>query len=201
MKVISFENNEDWMEARRGKITGSRLKGIVVKRGTNEKIGYYELIAEKIAEPADDESPMERGHRLEEEAVDKFTEQTGIEVDTSLVIWQREDNECIAISPDGAIGDTGAVEVKCLSSARHVEAYITKKIPKDYIEQTQQYFIVNDKLETLHFVMYDPRMPKKLELILFELKREDMEDVIKELHEYQTTKLEEINKIVSELTF
>jgi len=200
MRVRQFETKEEWIDARRGKITGSRLKDILVKRGTGEKIGYYELIAERIAEKADDENPMDRGTRLEEEAIEKFSEKTGKQFDTSLVIWEREDNPSIAISPD-AFNETEAVEVKCLSSARHIEAKLTGEYPKDYHEQIIQYFIVNDNLQILHFVMYDPRMPKHLQLIIFEIYRGEIEEEIKSLHEYQTKKLEEINKIVTELTF
>ena len=45
MKIINFgENEEEWMKNRAGKITGSSLKDIVVKRGTAKKKGFYQLI-------------------------------------------------------------------------------------------------------------------------------------------------------------
>lgn len=201
MQVKKFHSKEEWLEARRGKITGSRLKDIVVKRGTSEKIGFYELIAERIATTPEDENPMDRGTRLEEEAILKFMNETKLSVDKSLVIWEREDNPSIAISPDGIIGKKGAVEVKCLSSARHIEAKLTGQYPKDYHEQILQYFIVNDELEVLHFVMYDPRMPEKLQLVMFQIFRFDIEDEIKEMHEYEEQKLKQIEEIINQLTF
>lgn len=204
MKVNKFDNKEEWLLARRGKITGSRLKDLVVKRGTGEKIGYYELIAERLATSPEDENPMDRGTRLEEEAIEKFVTTLGLDredVDTSLVIWEREDNPSIAISPDAFIGETMAIEVKCLSSAKHIEAKLTGQYPKEYHEQIIQYFIVNDKLEILHFVMYDPRMPENLQLVTFKILRGDIEEEIQFLKDYQIQKLEEINRIVTELTF
>lgn len=201
MITKKFQNKEDWLIARRGKITGSRLKDIVVKRGTSEKIGFYELIAERLATAPEDENPMDRGIRLEDEAIQKYREKTGLEIDTSLVIWEREDNPSIAISPDGIVGKSGAIEVKCLSSARHIEAKITGKYPKDYHEQIIQYFVVNDGLEVLHFVMYDPRMPQHLQLIDFQIFRFDIEEEIKEMHEYEVNKLKEIDEIINQLTF
>ena len=160
MKTKTYQNKEEWFDARLGKITGSRLKDLIVKRGTGKKIGYYELIAERIALPADNENPMDRGTRLEEEALLKFEEHTGKNVDNSLVIWEREDNEHIAISPDGIINENEAVEVKCLSSARHIEALLTGELPSEYEYQRLQYFIVNENLKTLYWVFYDPRIPK-----------------------------------------
>ncbi len=200
MKVTNFTDKDEWLLARRCKITGSRLKNIVVKRGTGKKIGFYELVAERLGLPADEENPMDRGTRLEDEAIQRFTKETKKEVDPSLIMWSREDNPNIAISPDGVISDTEAVEVKCLGSARHIEAFLTQKIPSDYEEQVLQYFIVNDKLEKLYFVFYDPRLEAK-DFFYIEVNRKDKEDEIKFLLDYQREVLEEVNQIVINLTF
>lgn len=200
MKTLNFDTKEEWLEARYGKITGSRLKDIVVKRGTGKKIGFYELIAERIAVNASDENPMERGTRLESEAIERFCKETGKEVDTSLVMWLRDDNESIAISPDGFIGEKEAVECKCLSSARHIEAFLTQEIPEEYQMQKLQYFIVNDKLETLHWVFYDPRILCK-DYFVIEIHRKDVQAEIDMYLDYQRTTLEEVDAIVTKLTF
>lgn len=200
MKTLKFETQEEWLAARRGKITGTRLKDILTKRGTGKKKGYYELIAERIAIEADGENPMARGLRLEEEAVTRFQTETGKEVDTSLVIWQREDCESIAISPDGFIGDTEAIEIKCLSSASHIEAWLTKEVPSEYQDQVMQYFCVNDKLETVYSVFFDPRIPAK-DYFVIETKREEVQEKVESYLAYQKDTIAEINAIVLELTF
>ena len=196
----TYESREEWLEARRGKITGSRLKDIVVKRGTGRKIGFYELIAERLGLAADEENPMDRGTRLEPEAMERFISETGKKVDTSLVIWMRDDNESIAISPDGIIGKTEAVEVKCLSSAKHIEALITKSVPDEYEFQALQYFIVNDKLRKLHMVFYDPRMLKH-DYFALEITREEMQERVDQYLAYEQQTLEEVDAIVNELSF
>lgn len=200
MKTLKFEDRDTWLAARRGKITGSRLKDIIVKRGTGYKIGFYELIAERIAVAPNGENPMDRGTRLEEEAMARFIEETGKKVDTSLVLWTRDDNDSIAVSPDGFIGKKEAVECKCLASARHIEAWLSKEIPSEYQEQAIQYFIVNKDLTTLYFVFYDPRIPAK-DYFVIEIKRKDIKDKIDEYLDYQQKILEEVNKIVNDLTF
>jgi predicted phage-related endonuclease len=200
MKTLKFDNREDWLVSRRGRITGSRLKDIVVKRGTGRKVGFYELIAERLGIAGDDENAMERGTRLEPEAMAKYAEATSQELDTSLVIWSREDNESIAISPDGFIGETKAVECKCLSSARHIEAYLTQQIPDEYECQKLQYFIVNDKLEELDWVFYDPRLLAK-PFFVITVKRADVQEKVTEYLEYQKNTIAEVNEIVNSLTF
>jgi len=199
MKILKFENKESWMLARRGKITGSRLKDIVVKRGTGYKLGYYELIAERLAISPDNEDPMARGTRLEPEAIERFKKETGKKVNTDLVIWTHEENESIAVSPDGTIGKTEAVECKCLSSARHLEAFLTQTVPSEYEMQATQYFIVNEKLKKLYLVFYDPRIQSK-DYFVLELKREELKEDIAQYLEYQKNILLEVDKIVLELS-
>lgn len=205
MKVNKYETKEEWLEARHGKITGSSLKNIVTLRGNTKKVGYWQLIADRLASDPDDEDVMERGNRLEAEAIEKFTEYTGKEVNTDLVIWMRDDNDCIALSPDGYIENDGkiteAVEVKCLNSATHVEALVTDKIPKEYDFQVLQYFIVNDDLEQLHFVMYDPRFIEKLQVKIFNVQRGDVQDDIDVYLKYEQDTLNEVEDIVNKLTF
>lgn len=200
MKVKYFATKDDWLDGRKGKITGSVLKDIVVKRGSGEKVGFYQIIADRISQKTD-EDPMERGSRLEPEAIDVFSSKIGKDIDTSLVIWERDDNPSIAISPDGFMGETEAVEVKCLSGAKHIESYLTNKIPEEYHYQVLQYFIVNEKLETLYFVLYNPEMPEKIQMHYFIISRKDVQDQVDTYTAYQKEKLATIDEIINTLTF
>lgn len=200
MKTQQYQSKEEWLAARRGKITGSRLKDIVVKRGTGKKIGFWELVSEGLGVAPEDESAMDRGSRLEAEALERFAKETGKKLDTSLVIWSREDDESIAISPDAFIGKKEAVETKCLSSARHIEAYFTQKVPSDYEFQILQYFIVNDSLKTVYLVFYDPRILVK-DYFVLTINRADKEEEIKEYLQYQKDTMKEVREYINQLTF
>lgn len=200
MKTNKYESREEWLAARRGKITGSRLKDIVVKRGTGKKIGFWELVAEGIGVAPDDESAMDRGSRLEAEALERFAKESGKKLDTSLVIWTREDDESIAISPDAFIGKKEAVETKCLSSARHIEAYFTQEVPDEYEFQVLQYFIVNDTLKTLYLVFYDPRILVK-DYFVLTINRKDKEEAIAQYLQYQKDTIKEVREYINQLTF
>lgn len=199
MKIQRFDNEQDWLEARRGKITGSRIGLVFSRRDKKPLKAFYEIIAERVALPADGENAMERGHRLEDEAAARFTKETGKPVDTSLVLWSREDNDGIAITPDGVISKTEALEIKCLNSASHIEAFLTDQVPSEYDFQVLQYFIVNDKLKTLYFVFYDPRMPK--DFFYFTIKRADVAGRVAEYLALERQALVQIEDAVSQLTF
>lgn len=200
MKIEVFEDRYSWLEARRGKITGSRLGDVYSPKGV-KKIGFYEVIAERLGISDDgSETPMDRGTRLESEALDEYEKATGKKLDRSKVLWMRDDNESIAISPDASvIGEKRAVETKCLSSARHIEAVITGKVPKDYEYQRLQYFIVNDELEALDFVFYDPRL-YAAPLKIITTTRAEVQDQITAILAYQRDTLTEIDEIVNRLS-
>lgn len=202
MIVQTFDNEADWLKARLGKITGSRLDDIVVKRGTDNKIGFYELLAERLAKPSEvEETALEHGHRCEPEAISRFEQKTGKTVDRSLVIWSRADNENIAISPDGIVegtDNTEAIEAKCLSSANHLKAWHKKEIPKDYHYQMLQYFIVNDNLQKLTFAFLDPRLIA-CDFFTIEVTRSEVLAEIEEITIYQRQKLAEVEALADSI--
>lgn len=202
MKITQFQDEFQWIEARRTKITGTRLKDIVVLRGNNEKQGFYELIAERLAIPRPEgENKMQRGHDLEIIAIELCEKELNKTFIKDLVIWERDDNSSIALSPDGYTEDLKeAIEVKCLSSAEQIKSAINNEYPDDYKFQVLQYFIVNEELETLHFVLYDPSLTVK-SYLRFEINREEIQSDIDKYLEYERLKLEKISKIVKELSF
>lgn len=248
MKTLLFESREAWLEARRGKITGSTSKEIIPTGGPTKemistvldthgiehkktakkeeleallpagthselirlmpkKLGFFKLIAERLALPPEDgENEMERGSQLECEAVERFAKLTGKKFNTNLVMWVSDKDDSIAVSPDAfeEVEDgkpiEEAVEVKCLGSARHIMAWYYKEVPDDYWWQVLQYFIVNDQLKRLNFVMYDPRIPA-IELVIITVTREQLQAQVDEYLEYQRTTISEVNEIVNKLTF
>ena len=200
MKTKKFKSEEEWLEARRGLISGTKLKDILPKqRGNGYRAGFYEIIAERVAIPATQEGAMDRGKRLEEEAIEEFEKETKKKVNKDLVIWYRDDEENISISPDGYIGKKEAIEVKCLSSARHIEAWLTNEIPSEYDAQVIQYFIVNEDLQKLYFMFYDPRMPKSL--FWMEVKRGEVKDKVDEYLKLEIEALKKIKELEKQLTF
>lgn len=256
MKVQKFtdeypgERNKKWLQARLGKMTGTRpVDNIVILKADiskaleeskiifkktdskeeleallppdamrklrneafasrEKKIVFYELIAEKLSVSEEDmdgyvpnETPMDRGTRMEKFAIDRFEKETSKKVDATKALWMREDDEDIAISPDGVISETEAIETKCKSSALHVKAYLTKEIPSEYEMQVLQYFIVNDKLLTLNFVFYDTRLPA-IAYFVIEVTRQSIgEEKIAEYLEYQKKTLAEVREVVNSITF
>lgn len=204
MLISSNEQNTDaWYAERKGVITGSKLGDLVVYRGTKRKIGFYKIMAERIGIDDESEDAMERGHALEPEAIAAFEAATGKTV-SKVGLCRSESNPYIGLSPDGLIKNGNvyneAVEVKCLSSAHHLMAWFEKEIPSDYEEQVAQYFIVDEDLQTLHFVFFDPRITAKPYFVI-EVTRAEISDRIEMLKAYQEKSLAEMEEMINQLTF
>lgn len=114
MKILNVkQGSEEWHEARREKITGTKLKNV---KGT--KIAQYQQMAELIAETRTERSKvfrvsaeMERGLSEEPFAIKRFTEITGKKVfEVGLCI--SEENDFWINSPDGLIKPEGMTELE-----------------------------------------------------------------------------------------
>ena len=224
MRIVRLEqNSEAWLLHRLGKATGSKAKFIKPLKYGGTPSGFYTLLAEKIAIPPDGERAIDRGHRLENPALERLSVELNLPIDLEPGMWESDVDSDIAISPDGAevVADgetpTWAAEAKCLSSANHLRWVINdlnarKKddyfafdsIPdyktNCYKEQVLQYFVVNEKLETLYFVLYDDRII--LDQYVFHVitvKREDVEELIEQQKYEQLDTLITINKLIAEL--
>lgn len=207
MKIVNLDQNTDeWLEFRKGKITGSKLKDVITERGSGKKDGFYELIADRLSLPEEsDEQAHDRGHRLENEALELFEFNTGKVVDKDCGMWLSDEDENIAISPDGGIKDKKGVyaeacEVKCLSGKHHIRAIVENSIGNGFKKQVIQYFIVNTDLKKLHFIFYDPRIAVR-PLHVIEFTRVELAAEIDLYLQWERDILKEVNQIIESLAF
>ena len=194
------QGTDEWHHLRKGKITGTQLKDIM---GTPKKRedALYEIIAERLTIGVEGESEyenaMDRGLRLESDALSIFELETGKQVERTG-FCEDDTNPMIANSPDGLIGKNEAVEIKCMGGKNHVKMWLTNKIPDEYSWQVVQYFVVNEELETLHFVGYNPDIPTH-SIHIIEVKRDEIMNDINEARAAQEVFLKEVEEILSKI--
>ena len=212
MQVIEIEQGTpEWMSLREGKRTGTSIGKIFAKsRKTGEMfdtekplITFYQKVAERLAEGTGDDdgldSSRERGKDLEQQAIDEAEQKLGLKLIRGNV-WQADDKNHIE-SPDAYTKDLKtAVEVKCLSSARHIQAIVEDRPPMEYWTEYLNYFLVNDKLKTLYVFLYDPRfMLEHLRTKAFKLERSEIEYDIERMRDIDTIAEQLIDQTVSKL--
>ncbi len=203
MKVVAVDQNSaKWLEMRVGKITGSKLGDIYAPRG-GRKVGFYQLIADRLSIVEEgDEAAHDRGHRLEEEALEMASKELGIKFSGECGMWLSDVDDNIAISPDGCNKQrTASAEVKALKASLHLQAIIEKAIvKKSYKLQAVQYFVVNEKLKNHYMVFYNPSVTSR-PLYIIHFERKDMEDDIAFWLEYEQGILKDVDRYVEELAF
>lgn len=213
MRVIEIEQgSSEWLSFREGKRTGTTIGKLFAKsRVTGELydtdkplITFYQKVAERLAEGTGDddglESSRERGKDLEQEAINEAEQQLGLKLIRGNV-WQDSKDSNHIESPDAYTEDLKtAVEIKCLSSARHIQAICQNEPPKEYYAEYLNYFLVNDKLETLYVFLYDPRfLLEHLRWHAFEIKRSDIEYDIERMRDIDAQAEQLINGVVTNL--
>lgn len=179
----------------------------VLASESDKKLEFYRVIAEKLSTAPDDEERRDRGHRLESEGADRF----GMEFNKKLEVvgcCVSDVDDRIINSPDRLVKPkkagiyTEAVEVKCLSSARHLQAIIENQVPEEFFTQKVQYFCVNEKLEKLYFVFYDDRFKyRNLQLHVIEVTRESLGHWPETMIKYQLAQLKDMDEIIERLAF
>jgi len=165
MQILNHEQGtEEWQAARCGIVTMSELHTLLVNGKSASGFGagafsyMHQLIGERITgEPADifqGNRHTERGHELEPLARQLYTETTGYEIDEVGIIL----NHGAGYSPDGLIGDDGALEIKTKLPKYQVEVLLAGEIPKEHVAQIHGGLWVSER-EWLDFVSYWPGMP------------------------------------------
>ena len=213
MKIVEVEQGStEWMSFREGKRTGTSIGKLFAKsRKTGELydtdkplLELYAKVAERLAEGTGDDdgldSSRERGKELEAEAIACAENKLKLKLIRGNV-WQDENDSNHIESPDAYTKDLKtAVEIKCLSSARHIQAIIEDRPPKEYFAEYLNYFLVNDKLEKLYVFLYDPRfMIEGLTWHAFELKRQDIAYEIERMRDVDAAAEAAISTLVEQL--
>jgi hypothetical protein len=155
------QGTPEWHQLRCGKITSSRMKQLVKADNLSlideliaeQELGYYD--ADGYTSPE-----MEWGTDMEPAAIGLYEAMTGVSV-TRVGMLQSERYELLTVSPDGLVGDDGAVEVKCPKTKTHVRNIRMGVIPAEYRPQVLQYFLVHEGLQWLDFISFDPRLERK----------------------------------------
>ena len=192
------QGTEEWHQLRKGKITGTVLSGIMGTPKAKQS-AFYEYLAERltVGVEMDYENPMDRGVRLEPEAIAAFELETGKSVERCGYCEDGE-NTLIGYSPDGLISEEEDIEVKCMGGKNHVKMWLTNEIPDEYYWQVVQAFVVNPKLEKRYFVGYNPNIPSH-PLHIIEVTRESLFEPIRGARVAQEGFLKEVEEQLSKI--
>lgn len=181
MQVINVEQGtSEWLQARLGKITGTRLKSVMGSPAVQQTL-IYELIAEQISgqpEVLFTNDAMRWGTEHEEDAVVAYEKKKKVRTE-KVGFCISDEFSYLGLSPDRLIEKGGkfikAVEVKAPTTKTVVKYMLDGGVPEEYKWQVVNYFLVCTDLKELDFIIYDPRIiDPALQLIVINVKRKDV---------------------------
>ncbi len=158
-----IQRSEAWRQARLGMPTASGLSRIVTSTGELSKQApkyMLQLLEEWFtgkAAPTYVSEWMERGARLEPEALAHYEQLSGRTVDRVGFVY-KDARQLVGCSPDGLfLSEDSGVEIKCPSPAVHVRYLAAGAMPTAHIAQVQgQMWITGAKTWT--WMSYHPEM-------------------------------------------
>lgn len=186
MRVIECEQGSaQWLDARCGKITASRicdLMKVLTKASKNGKAGdaaaprlaySIDLIAERLSGRSEDHyvSPeMEWGSHFEDQA------RTAYELERSVMAEKvgfilHPTLDFAGASPDSLIGNDGGIEIKCPKTTTHIKWILAGEVPEEHQEQCLWNMACAEST-WWDFVSYDPRLPDGLKLFIVRMNRD-----------------------------
>jgi hypothetical protein len=100
-------------------------------------------------------------------------------------------------SPDGLIGDAGALELKCPQPATHLETILGASIPQKYLYQVQWQMVCAGR-QWVDWCSYCPSFPENMRLHITRVHRDDK--MIADLETQVREFLLELEKKLAQLT-
>ncbi|MBB5748577.1 lambda exonuclease family protein [Micrococcus sp. TA1] len=159
MALTVYENleqgSEEWLQARCGIVTASTVGQLIttktIKPASNETARSLtaHLVAERITgyvEPTYVSADMERGNLSEPYARDAYAEQQGLTVDEiGFMVREQGDTFRLGWSPDGLVGEVGAIEIKSPRQKKHLQTILADEVPPEHMAQLQAGLLVSGR--------------------------------------------------------
>jgi putative phage-type endonuclease len=170
------QGTDEWLQARAGKITASRIKDMMAggKGVTRDKLKAQLAVERLTGLPVRGSvrsAAMQHGTDCEAEAKADYGFLRGLEViDAGFV--DHPSVSSAGASPDGYVGQDGLIEVKCPETHTHVGYWLDRKVPREYAYQCQWQLACTGR-RWVDWVSYDPSLPPRLRLLCIRIERDE----------------------------
>ena len=203
------QRTDDWFAARLGKVTASSLHKVLARTKTGygaDRANYLtQLVLERVTNSKAEgyiNAEMQWGIDQEPFARAAYEAHTGVLVD-EIGFMPHPTIEMSGASPDGLVGDSGMVEIKCPSSKTALECWLSDDpVESKYFAQMQWQMACAGR-DWCDYVVFDPRMPQKAQLFIYRVNRDNEwlatteKEVVKFLAEVDA-KVAALRKIIGE---
>ena len=177
---MSEQGSQEWLQERAGRWTASRFADLIA---TDKRTGkplkcrtdaIWQVVVERMTgQPSEGPAgfALQWGSDVEEFAREAFEIETGKSVE-QVGFLEHPQYPFAGASPDGLIGESEGLELKCPKDpAVHLARFLSG-VPAEYIPQIQGGMWVTG-FKRWHFASFDPRMPPSHRLLIIPVLRDD----------------------------
>ena len=197
---MSIQGSPEWLSERAGKVTASMVSAVLAKP---ETAGFRDYQAQLVAEiltgkPQGSDytnAAMQFGTEMEPLARSAYEAETGFSVD-EVGFCQHPTIDRAGASPDGLVGNSGLVEIKCPKVATHLAYLIAGVVPAGYKNQMLWQMACTGR-DWCDFASFRPDLPEHLQLFIVRFKRDP--ERIKELETAVVAFLDTVDKMINQL--
>lgn len=196
------QGTDEWKRARLGYVSASNLDAVMAKgksgEATTRKNYKIRLVAERLTGDIGDSysnAAMEWGVQTESQAAMAYEVAKETLLDKTG-FWKHNQIQWLGCSPDRLVGNDGLVEIKCPNTTTHIDYWLAKKVPSEYVKQVQGQLWVMER-EWCDFVSFDPRLPEKNRLLIVRAYRD--EEFIKQMQQEVEQFLNEVEALIIKL--
>lgn len=191
-----LQGTPEWFEIRRGKVTASHAQAIG-NNGKGLESYILDVMAEYFSSTEKEQisnNHTERGVELEPTARTMYELENDCEVEQ---IGFCQLNEYVGCSPDGLIGKTGMIEIKCPDDTKYFDILMNDKIDSAYDWQCQMNMLIL-KRKWCDLIYYNPNYAKSMKI--FRLKPDkEKQEALKKGFEIAEERIKEIKSKYKEL--
>jgi putative phage-type endonuclease len=201
----TLQRTEEWLAARRGKVTASRIYDILktIRSGAfaaSRKNYAAELVRERLTgnslEPVSNEY-TEWGVEQEPAARAAYEKVKNVSV-TEVGFVNHPTIEMSGASPDGLVGEDGMIEIKCPTTATHIATLLGGELNEQYRYQMLWQLACCPERQWVDFMSFDPRMPEDMQCFIARIERDNEE--IAEVESEVKAFLKEVDETIEALT-
>lgn len=181
---LIIQGSPEWQQLRCGKTTASRAADVIAmtKKGEGAARRDYrtEILVERLTNlPYPQFVTREMQWGIDQEAFARvaYEVRNGIEVETVGFV-EHPSILNFGCSPDGLVGNDGLIQIKCPTTATHLNWTLAGIVPVEHIPQLLAELACTGRA-WVDFVSFDPRLPDHLQLFIRRFERtEKIENLI-----------------------
>lgn len=188
MNIEAIAGTDNWVAARRGVLTASRIADAIAvlktgKPSESRRRVAFELLAERATGLATDHyvsSAMQWGTDQQPAARAAYEARTGLLAGPEVFVLHPS-IDWAGATPDGLLDPDGLIEIKCPTTPVHLRYVLMSrdgKVPDDYRPQ-MLWQLACTRRKWVDFVSFDPRVegPSRIAIARFEPTAQEVEEI------------------------